>query len=62
MKGNNSDTKKGKGGNKTWKNKAKTETNNSKKELAALIKKATVVIKRWAQCYWAREEAQGQVA
>jgi len=33
-------------GNKSWKNKAKDETNISKKELAALIKKATEVIKK----------------
>ena len=31
---------------KAWKNKAKDETSDSKKELAALIKKATKVIKQ----------------
>jgi len=41
LKGNNGANQKGKGGNKSWKNKAKDETNYSKKELAALIKKAT---------------------
>jgi len=39
LKGNNSTNQKGKGGNKSWKNKAKDKTNDSKKELAALIKK-----------------------
>jgi len=46
LKGNNRANQKGKGGNKSWKNKAKDKTNNSKKELAALIKKATEVIKK----------------
>jgi len=46
LKGDNGTNQKGKGGNKSWKNKAKDETNNSKKELAALIKKATEVIKK----------------
>jgi len=47
LKGNNSTDKKGKGGgNKSWKNKAKDKTDDSKKELAALIKKATKVIKK----------------
>jgi len=46
LKGNNGANQKGKGGNKFWKNKAKDETNHSKKELAALIKKATEVIKQ----------------
>ena len=46
LKGNNSTNQKGKGGNKSWKNKAKDKTNDSKKELAALIKKATEVIKK----------------
>jgi len=46
LKGNNGANQKGKGGNKSWKNKAKDNTNNSKKELAALIKKATEVIKK----------------
>ena len=46
LKSNNGANQKGKGGNKSWKNKAKDETNDSKKELAALIKKATEVIKK----------------
>jgi len=46
LKGNNSANQKGKGGNKSWKNKAKDETNDSKKELAALVKKATELIKQ----------------
>jgi len=46
LKGNNGANKKGKGGNKSWKNKAKDKTDDSKKELAALIKKATEVIKK----------------
>jgi len=46
LKGNNSANQKGKGGNKSWKNKAKDETDNSKKELAALVKKATQMIKQ----------------
>ena len=46
LKGNNGANNKGKGGNKSWKNKAKDETDDSKKELAALIKKATEVIKK----------------
>mgnify|MGYP007080237835 CR=1 FL=1 len=46
LKGNNGADKKGKGGNKSWKNKAKDKTDDSKKELAALIKKATEVIKK----------------
>ena len=50
LKGNNGANQKGKGSNKSWKNKAKDNTNDSKKELAALIKKVT------------REEAQGKVA
>jgi len=40
LKGNNG------AGNKSWKNKAKDKTDDSKKELAALIKKATEVIKK----------------
>jgi len=43
---NNNNDNKGKGGNKSWKNKAKDKTDDSKKELAALIKKATEVIKK----------------
>jgi len=39
--GANNNNNKGKGGNKSWKNKAKDETDDSKKELAALIKKVT---------------------
>jgi len=46
LKGNNGSNQKGKGGNKSWKNKAKDDTNDSKKELATLIKKATEVIKK----------------
>jgi len=46
LKGNKVADQKGKGGNKSWKNKAKDETNDSKKKLAALIKKATEVIKK----------------
>jgi len=46
LKGNNGANQKGKGGNKSWKNKAKDDTKDSKKELAALIKKATKVIKK----------------
>jgi len=46
LKGDNGTNQKGKGSNKSWKNKAKDETNDSKKELAALIKKATEVIKK----------------
>jgi len=47
LKGSNGADKKGKGGgNKSWKNKAKDKTDDSKKELAALIKKATEVIKK----------------
>jgi len=47
LKGNNGANQKGKGGsNKSWKNKAKDVTGDSKKELAALIKKATEVIKK----------------
>jgi len=49
LKGNNganNNDNKGKGGNKSWKNKAKDKTDDSKKELAALIKKTTEVIKK----------------
>jgi len=46
LEGNNSANQKGKGGNKSWKNNTKDKTNDSKKELAALIKKATEVIKK----------------
>jgi len=45
-KGNNGANQKSKGSNKSWKNKAKDATDDSKKELAALIKKATEVIKK----------------
>jgi len=45
LKGNNANQK-GKGNNKTWKNKSKNETDNSKKELAASVKKATQLIKQ----------------
>jgi len=43
LKGNNA---KPKGGNKTWKNKSKDDTDDSKKELVALVKKATEVLKK----------------
>jgi len=46
LKGNNGANQKDKISNKSWKNKAKDETNDLKKELAALIKKATEVIKK----------------
>jgi len=46
LKGNNGANQKGKSGNKSWKNKAKDKTDDLKKELAALIKKATEVIKK----------------
>ena len=47
LKGNNGGSNKnGKGHNKSWKNKAKDETDDSKKELAALVKKATQLIKQ----------------
>ena len=46
LKGNNGANNKGKAGNKSWKNKSKDTTDDSKKELAALIKKATEVIKK----------------
>jgi len=46
LKGNNGANQKGKGSNKSWKNKAKDETDDSKKELAALVKKATQLIKQ----------------
>jgi len=46
LKDNNGANQKGKGGNKSWKNKAKDNTNDSKKELVALIKKATKAIKK----------------
>jgi len=46
LKGDNGANQKGKGGNKSWKNKAKDDTNDPKKELVALIKKATEVIEK----------------
>jgi len=47
LKGNNGGSNKnGKSHNKSWKNKAKDETDNLKKELAALVKKATQLIKQ----------------
>ena len=46
LKGNNSANQKGKGGNKSWKNKAKDKTDDSKKELATLVKKVTQLIKQ----------------
>jgi len=45
LKGNSANQK-GKGGNKSWKNKSKGDADNSKKELAALVKKATQLIKQ----------------
>jgi len=41
LRGNNGANQKGEGNNKSRKNKAKDDTNYSKKELATLIKKAT---------------------
>jgi len=47
LKGNNGGSNKnGKSHNKSWKNKAKDETDDSKKELAALVKRATQLIKQ----------------
>jgi len=46
LKGDNSANQKGKGANKSWKNKGKDNTDDSKKKLAALIKKATEAIKK----------------
>jgi len=46
LKGNNGANQKGKGSNKSWKNKAKDKTDDSKKELTALVKKATQLIKQ----------------
>jgi len=46
LKGNNGANQKGKAHNKSWKNKANDKTNDLKKELAALIKKATKIIKK----------------
>jgi len=48
LKGNNNNgaNKNGKHQNKSWKNKAKDDTEDSKKELAALVKKATQLIKQ----------------
>jgi len=46
LKGKNRANQKGKGSNKSWKNKAKDKIDNSKKELAALVKKATRLIKQ----------------
>jgi len=47
LKGDNGGSdKNGKRHNKSWKNKAKDETDNSKKELAALVKKAAQLIKQ----------------
>jgi len=40
LKGNNANQK-GKGNNKSWKSKSKGETDDSKKDLAALVEKAT---------------------
>jgi len=46
LKGNNSANQKGKGSNKSWKNKAKDKTDDSKKKLAALVKKASQLIEQ----------------
>jgi len=47
LKGDNGGSNKnGKSHNKSWKNKAKDETDDLKKELAALVKKATQLIKQ----------------
>jgi len=46
LKGDNGANQKGKGNNKSWKNKAKGKTDNSKKEFAALVKKVTQLIKQ----------------
>jgi len=47
LKGNNGGSNQnGKNHNKSWKNKAKGDTDDSKKELAALVKKATQLIKQ----------------
>jgi len=46
LKSNNGANQKGENGNMSWKNKAKDETNDSKKELAASIKKATEAINK----------------
>jgi len=45
LKGNNANQK-GEGGNKSWKNKSKGNADDSKKELAALVKKATELLKK----------------
>ena len=53
LKGNNGGSNQnGKNHNKSWKNKAKGETDDSKKELAASVEKATQLIKQQvrAQC------------
>jgi len=47
LRGNNGGSNKnGKSHNKSWKNKAKDDTEDSKKELAALVKKVTQLIKK----------------
>jgi len=47
LKGNNSGSNKtSESHNKSWKNKAKNDADNSKKELATLVKKATQLIKQ----------------
>jgi len=46
LKGNNGTNQKGKGSNKSWKNKAKEMTDDSKKELATLVKKAMQLMKQ----------------
>ena len=46
LKGNNGPNQKGKGDNKSWKDKAKDKTDDSKKEWAALVKKVAQLIKQ----------------
>ena len=46
LKGNNGNANGGKHQNKSWKNKSKDNADDSKKELAALVKKATQLIKK----------------
>ena len=46
LKGNNDNANNGKHQNKSWKNKSKDSADDSKKELAALVKKANQLIKK----------------
>ena len=46
MKGGSGSNKNNKGVNKSWENKAKDNADDPKKELAALVKKATQLIKK----------------